>query len=309
MLNLGYACINMSLSDRPKSSRVTTNRGMIKRTFLAKGKEYASELALQNLTDLLTILKWNKKNNITFFRLSSDIFPWASEYNIKELDNYEELSLAAKKAGKFATDNCMRLTSHPGPFNKLCSPNENVVLNTIKDLENHGKLFDMLGLSRSPFNKINIHVGAAYDSKKKALSDFCTNYNRLSESVKTRLTVENDDRPSLYSTHELYSGVFRKIGIPIVFDYHHHKFRNDGETEREALELASETWGDTKQVVHYSESKRHEVNDPKIRENAHSSYIYEKLDDYGLSLDVMIEAKAKEKALLNYRNKHSLEEA
>lgn len=304
MINLGYACINMSLSSGSKKSRVTTNRGMIKRTFLEKGEVYASELALQNLRDLLTILKWNRDNGISFFRMSSDIFPWASEYNIDELPNYELLLDAAQKAGRFALSSNMRLTSHPGPFNKLCSYKEGVVSNTIKDLEIHGKLFDMMGLSRTPFNKINIHVGAAYDSKKDALGSFCRNFDRLSDAVKSRLTVENDDRPSLYSTHELYDGVYKDLSIPIVFDYHHHKFRNDGESEREALELASETWGGIKQVVHYSESKRYECNDLSIKENAHSDYVYEKLNAYSRELDVMIEAKAKEKALLKYRTIH-----
>ncbi len=309
MINLGYACINMTLSSGSKKNRVTTNRGMIKRTFLEKGEAYASELALQNLNDLLVILKWNKRNGINFFRMSSDIFPWASEYQIDELPNYELLLDAAQKAGEFASDNNMRLTSHPGPFNKLCSHKESVVSNTIKDLEIHGKLFDMMGLSRTPFNKINIHVGAAYDSKKDALNNFCRNFDSLSDSVRSRLTVENDDIPSLYSTHELYEGVYKNISVPIVFDYHHHKFRNDGESEKEALHLASETWGDIKQVVHYSESKRYEYNDLSIKENAHSDYIYEKLDNHSKDLDVMIEAKAKEKALLKYRTIHFQPEA
>ena len=301
MINLGYACINMELSSGPKKSRITTNRSMIKRTFEAKGKAYASELALQNLNDLLLILKWNVKNDINFFRVSSEVFPWASEYDIESLDNYSELLKAAQMVGEFAESNNIRLTSHPGPFNKLCSPKERVVENTLKDLEIHGKLFDMIGLSRTAFNKINIHVGAAYDSKETALDTFCKNFERLSESVRLRLTVENDDRPSLYSTHELYDGVYKRIGIPIVFDYHHHKFRNDGESEREALTLSSKTWGDVKQVVHYSESKRDEENDFSIKENAHSSYIYNEIKDHGFDLDVMIEAKAKEKALLRYR--------
>ena len=304
MINLGYACINMELSSGPKKSRITTNRSMIKRTFEAKGKAYASELALQNLNDLLLILKWNAKNDINFFRVSSEVFPWASEYEIESLDNYKELLGAAQKVGSFASEHNMRLTSHPGPFNKLCSPKERVVANTIKDLEIHGKLFAMMGLSRTPFNKINIHVGAAYDSKEIALDTFCKNFERLSSSVKSRLTVENDDRPSLYSTHELYDGVYNRIGIPIVFDYHHHKFRNDGETEDEALLVASKTWGNIKQVVHYSESKRDEENDPSIKDNAHSSYIYNKINDYNLDLDVMIEAKAKEQALIKYKKDH-----
>ena len=51
---------------------------------------------------------------------------------------------------------------------------------------------------------------------------FCENFNRLPDSVKTRLTVENDDKASMYSVVDLYEGVYKVIGIPIVFDYHHH---------------------------------------------------------------------------------------
>ena len=301
MQNLGYACINMSLSSGPKSKRVTTNRSMIKRTFLQKGKDYAADLALQNLTDLYTILVWNKNNGINFFRLSSEIFPWASEYDIESLYNYDLLLQAAKKSGDYAKEHGIRLTSHPGPFNKLCSYKDHVVANTIRDLEIHGQVFDMIGLERSPYNKINIHVGAAYDSKEKALDNFCRNFEKLSDSVKTRLTVENDDIPSLYSTHELYNGIFSKIDIPIVFDYHHHKFRNDGESELEAVSLANETWKDITPVVHYSESRRDEYGDSSIKANAHSDLIYNKIEDYDLDIDIMIEAKSKEKALLHYR--------
>ena len=301
MQNLGYACINMSLSGGPKKARITTNRGMIKRTFLKRGSDYASELAIKNLNDITKILHWNHQNDIRFFRLSSCVLPWASEYSISKLNSYHTLVNSAELAGETASDYGMRLTSHPGPFNKLCSPKESVVKNTIRDLEIHGELFDMMGLSRTPYNKINIHVGAAYDSKEVALDAFCRNFDRLSDSVRSRLTVENDDRRSLYSTHELYEGIYKRLGIPIVFDYHHHKFRNDGETEEEALRLASSTWGDVIPVVHYSESMSEERNDPKIRENAHSDYIYNKINDYGLDIDIMIEAKAKELALLKYR--------
>ena len=148
MINLGYACINMSLSTLKKSERITTNRSMIKRTFQQRGVAYASELALQNIKDLYTILQWNKKHNINFFRLSSNLFPWASEYSFDELPDYENISYWAKKCGDFVRDNNHRITSHPGPFNKLTSPHERVVVNTIKDLEIHGKFFDMLYLPK-----------------------------------------------------------------------------------------------------------------------------------------------------------------
>ena len=133
-MNFGYACINMTLSDCPKSKRVTTNRSMIKRTFLSRGIQYASELALQNAKDLLKILEWNEENNIKFFRMSSDMFPWASEYRLSDLPGYHDIAYHLDVAGAYATRNGHRITCHHGPFNVLASPREDVVENTIREL-------------------------------------------------------------------------------------------------------------------------------------------------------------------------------
>ena len=300
--NYGYACINMQLSNPQdygghKNDRITTNRSMIKRTFQEKGIEYASSLSLQNVLDLKKILEWNVEHGIKFYRLSSNVFPWASEYQLCDMPDYEAIWDACETAGNYAKKHGIRLTSHPGPFNKLASPKENVFENTKRDLEIHGELFDMLGLPRDHYAKINIHVGAAYGNKPAALDTFVRNFERLPESITSRLTVENDDRQSLYSTKELYEGLFRRTGIPIVFDYHHHGFCTGDLTEKQALELAISTWGQIKPVVHYSESRAEEKKDPKIRAHAHSDYVNGPVGDYGYDLDVMIEAKAKELAL------------
>lgn len=304
--NYGYACINMQLSNPQdyggkKQDRVTTNRSMIKRTFEEKGIEYASSLSLLNVLDLQKILEWNVEHGIKFFRLSSNVFPWASEYQLHDLPDYEAIYEACEKAGNYAREHGIRLTSHPGPFNKLASPNEKVFQNTLRDLEIHGEFFDMLGLPRDHYAKINIHVGAAYGNKPVALDTFARNFERLPDSVKSRLTVENDDRESLYSTIELYEGVYKRTGVPIVFDYHHHGFCTGGLTEQEALEVAISTWGDIKPVVHYSESRADEKKDAKIRPHAHSDYVNGPIDDYGHDLDVMLELKMKELGLFRLR--------
>ena len=203
-MKLGYACINMGFSNVPKSKRITTNRSMIKRTFQARGIPYASELALQNCTDLLKILKWNEENDIKFFRMSSSLFPWASEYNLEQLPDYENICQALIDAGSFATDVGQRLSFHPGPFNKLCAKDDRIVNNTVKELEHHSEIFDIMGFKPSYYNKINIHIGAAYDNKRETAYRFCKNYDKLSNNLKGRLTVENDDKPSLFTTQELY---------------------------------------------------------------------------------------------------------
>ena len=311
--NMGYACINMQLNDpknygtNPKAERITTNRTMIKRTFKQRGIDYAGQLALQNCQDLYKILQWNYRNGFNFFRLSSDVFPWASEYNIEDLPQFSKIEEVLFNCGMFVEETGMRITAHPGPFNKLTSPKEHVILNTIKDLENHGKVFDLLCLPRSPYAKLNIHVGAHYNNRKMALDNFCRNFERLSESVRSRLTVENDDKATLYSTKELYDEVFSRIGTPIVHDYHHHGFCTGGLTQCEAVTLASKTWGTTVPVVHYSESRRDEKCDDSIKPQAHSDFIYNKIDTYGLDLDVMVEAKMKELTVLKYMEIHGEE--
>ncbi len=299
---MGYACINMQLSKM--KPRIYTGRSMIKRTFEAKGIKYASELGLDNCKDLLTIVKWNNENGFKFFRITSNLFPWSSEYKLSDMPDYEEICNILSDVGKYVKENEMRITCHPGPFNVLTSPHEHVVDNCIVDLSIHGEVFDLMGLSRTPFNKINIHIGGVYGDKISAMERFCTNFERLPESVKSRLTVENDDKASMYSVKDLYDGVYKVIGIPIVFDYHHHRFNTGDLSEQQALEMAISTWGDIIPVVHYSESRNIEQKDDKIRPQAHSDYIIDYINTYENRVDIMVEAKAKELAVLRYKELH-----
>ena len=103
----------------------------------------------------------------------------------------------------------------------------------------------------------------------------------------------------LFRSNDLYRLIFQEVGIPIVFDYHHHGFCTGEHTVQEALLLATSTWNG-KPVVHYSESKA--LNEGlKVKLQAHSDYVFNKIDTYGLDVDVMIEAKAKESTVLKYK--------
>ena len=308
---MGYACINMQLSYPQKYGGkekgvepITTGRSMIKRTFETKGLDYASELTLKNVKDLNGIISWNILNGYDFYRMSSGLAPWKTEYDWDDLKDIDEIKRWFHSAGTMAKTHGVRLTSHPGPYNVLVSPKEEVVANCIKDLTIHGEEFDMMGLSRTPYNKINIHLGGAYGDKEASMKRFVKNFPRLPESVSSRLTLENDDKASMYSVKDLYYGIYKKIGIPIVFDYHHHKFCTGGMSEQEALEMALSTWGDIKPVTHYSESRRDEQKDETIRVQAHSDYVYDKIEMYGNDFDIMVEAKAKELAVDKYLELH-----
>jgi UV DNA damage endonuclease len=301
MSRIGYACINMTLN----AKGVTTGRAMRKATLEAKGVQHASQLALQNALDLETILKWNVANGINFFRLGSDLFPWGNKMDVTKLPDFIEIATVLQRCGQYAKDNDIRITTHPGPFNLLASPKSEVVQNTYLDLEMHAILFDIMNLSQTPWNKINIHVGATYGDKETAAMTWVKNFKTLPESVRKRLTIENDDKAAMYSVYDLYNLIHREVGIPIVFDYHHHTFNTGNMSEEEALNLAASTWGDITPVVHYSESKSVHENNPSLNPRAHSDYVSGFINTYGLDVDIMIEAKAKELALLEYKRKYN----
>jgi UV DNA damage endonuclease len=158
-----------------------------------------------------------------------------------------------------------------------------------------------MGFDPSYYNKINIHIGAAYEDKRETAYRFCRNFDRLSDNLKRRLTIENDDKASLFNTEELYKYMFLDIGSPIVFDFHHHALHPGSIRLDEALDYAMESWDDVTPVCHLSESRREEQQNDCLPQ-AHSDYVYRPIDTCGHKFDLMIEAKAKELALLKYRD-------
>lgn len=294
----GYACLNTTLQNQ--KPKVTCNRGMIKRTYAAKGLPYASSLALQNTEDLIKIIQWNADHNINVFRITSCLFPWASEYELEQLPDFLQINDNLAKAGALARDNTQRLSFHPGPFNILSSPKEHVVKNAYKDLETHGKIFDLMGMPRNHWSKINIHIGASYGDRKTALDRWCKNFEGLSESVRSRLTVENDDKGNLYSTKMLYESIYQRLEVPIVFDSHHFECGPQDVDYEESFLMAIDSWPTgIRPQCHHSNSKAL-YEDEKVMMNAHSDWYYEPFNDCGFDVDVTLECKKKELALFKY---------
>ena len=299
-MKLGYACINMTLQ---KAGGITTNRGMRQKTFKERGLPHVSDLALQNVRDLVNIVKWNEEMGIKLFRMSSDLFPWMTYYDFEDLPDYDLIRRKLYMIGELAEVYNQRLTFHPSHFNALGSPNPVVVEKTIKELNAHSDIMDTMNLSPTVYNKIKIHIGGAYGDKQATLKRWIDNYYKLNQHTQARLTVENDDKENMYSVKELYKGISEQCGVPIVFDYYHHKFCTGGLTEQQALELATKTWPkDIVPCTHYSESRRKEHLDESIKAQAHSDLIKDTIQTYGLDIDVVVEAKHKELSLLNYKH-------
>ena len=146
MSRLGYACINMTLGGpdvKPKRLRVTTNRSCILATAHRDGLPHIASLAYLNVLDLERIIHWNHDHGITLFRLSSDMFPFMSHpdfaYRIEDLDQHlpDDCSIVAvlQRIGSFVLANGHRLSTHPGPYNVLASPNPAVVDKAVLDLD------------------------------------------------------------------------------------------------------------------------------------------------------------------------------
>jgi UV DNA damage endonuclease len=326
MVRFGYACINMELS----SQNIRTGRTMIDKKFQQGGLSLAGEISLKNAQDLLPILKWNEATGIRLFRLGSELFPRWNHYELADLPNIDEIAKHLRAAGDYAKAHGHRITTHPGPFHILGSPDARVVDNSLVSLERHAELFDLMGFAPSFENKINIHIGSTYGDKNSTIERWLKNYDRLSDSVKQRLVIENDDKASMYSVRDLYERVHSQIDIPITFDYWHHTFNTGDLSEEEAFFMARSTWQkhNVTQCTHYSESRRREAqtliermfahhnismedlpNWPtfhkqykeftKIKEQAHADYILATPNTYNVdSLDIMVEAKAKEQSLI-----------
>lgn len=297
---IGYCCINISINEnKTKKDYIKVNRGMIKRTFQNKGLEYVSELIILNLKDTIKVLNWNIQNNIELYRLSSDSFPWLTEYNLEDLPNFDKIKNLLKGIGTIIKKNNLRVGYHPGPFNVLGSENPNVVEKTIHELDFTASIMDYMGLDKTPYYPINIHLNSTKPSREEAAKRFTDNFERLSDSAKSRLTVENDDKEGQYSVKMLYDLVNSKIDIPIVFDFHHFNYGPQDQTMEEALIMSHLTWGELTPITHMSSSKLNETKESIA--TAHSDYIYEKIPYFNkYEFDCELEAKAKDQAVIQY---------
>jgi len=295
---LGYAAMNHTLRDQEPPRRC--NRDMQKRTWKAEGIERAATLAEQNFTDLEAILRWNLDHDIYFYRCSSKLVPWNSQFTLHDLPNYETVRKTARRCGALIKDHDMRLSFHPSYWCKLASESPDTVERAVESVEHHGRWLDLMGLERSPRYPINVHIGATYGDKTATAERLCRVVEELPPRARERLVVENDDSQSLWSVSELCEQVAAQVGIPVTFDYHHHSFTDRGLTYCEAFERVRETWDGIRPVAHYSEPARLH-GDPDADPQDHAEFVANVPGWLRESADVMVESHGKEQSLLRLR--------
>lgn len=255
-----------------------------------------SRICHDNARSLLHAVHACHKLGIGAFRIMSPLFPRMTHpetgYALAELpegDGIREL-LGATKV--FARQHDIRLSFHPDQFVVLSSPHPAVVASSIQELKYQGNLAEEVGA-----DVINIHAGGVYGDKQEALSRFQTVFAELSEAVRTRLTLENDDQS--YTVRDLLP-ICERLSIPLVYDVHHHRCNPDGLSIEEATEMAAESWqmSNREQYCHLSSPRAGwGATNPK----PHADYI-DPADIptcwLGRAMTIDIEAKAKELAVV-----------
>lgn len=324
---LGYACLNTYLRysnppvfcsrtcriasilenrhpllDPSQPSHPTKNRPDRSQTpDVARGQAFVEALGLANARDLTKLLRWNDRYGIKFMRLSSEMFPFAShkEYGYK-LAPFASEVLA--DAGRVIAELGHRVSMHPGQFTQLGSPKKEVVESSIRDLEYHSEMLQLLQLPPQVDRDavMILHMGGVFGDKEATLNRFRENYQILSQDIKNRLVLENDDVS--WTVHDLLP-MCEELNIPLVLDFHHHNIMFDASQVREGthdimglFDRIKATWtrkGIT-QKMHYSEPTPSAITNRQRRK--HSPRV-STLPPCDPTMDLMIEAKDKEQAV------------
>ena len=287
-MRLGYACMNVTLQSKMRTCRLATVE--------KEGMEKVKELTLHNLSQVLSILKWNVENDILFFRVSSDIVPFGS-HPVLTWDWWtdKDVLFITNEIFLLQEQYKMRLSMHPGQYTILNSPNPKVVKNAIAELEYHNTLMELIGAK-----DMIIHTGGAYGDKVSAIGRFIEQYDGLSESIKEKLRIENDDK--VFDAEDVLT-ISAQCGVSVCFDIHHH-YCNHAKLENTAglIQRVIQTWeGRGIPKMHISSGKTSKTD------HAHHDYILE--EDFhsfvqlldGNDVDIMVEAKKKELAVLRLK--------
>ncbi|MCC5803994.1 UV DNA damage repair endonuclease UvsE [Rossellomorea vietnamensis] len=294
LVKLGYVAMSMNLQNASPSQTMT-----YKQFAGIKDREAAihklERIAKSNLQNCLRLLKHNVLNEIHFFRFSSKLIPLANHPELKGWDFISPLQEELREIEEYLKLHPMRVGFHPDHFVLLNSSDVDVLKNTLKTLKMHEALLKGMGID--PTHRCVLHVGGAYEDKEKALEQFIHNWGLTPVSLQRMIILENDD--TVFSAADaLY--LCEKLGIPLVFDYHHHLACN----ERDWLldwDRVVGTWSQSPLPV-----KMH-ISSPRSREEykAHADFIEPGmfLDFlHGMKgsvdeIDCMIEAKKKDDAL------------
>jgi UV DNA damage endonuclease len=287
--NLGLVCITHSGEIRYRT--ITRTRYLSFQT--AQRQDVLRELFSSNLKMFEKALRFCERRQIHLYRMPSSIFPFAD--TPEGLAILEEFAETLRSLGTLAQQLKIRVVAHPDQFVVLSSESQQVIDNSIKVLQMHADIFDLMGLSQSPFNAFIVHGG-----KRGNRAVLVRTINELPNSIRTRLTLENDEIS--YSSAEI-TAICKQLGICMIFDAHHHLIleKCSGYNDlsiQSALMAARSTWHPNEewQLVHISNGSGNS------HDRRHSDFITEMPDCYADVSWIEVEARAKELAIEKIRS-------
>lgn len=271
-----------------------------------------------SLERLRAILRYLERADVRMYRMATALAPYASHPELTQFHGQiAECEAELAEVGARARAAGVRLSTHPGQYTVLNSESPEVRDAAVAELEVQAALLDGLGMP--PEGVVVLHIGGAAGGTAAALDRFAAGFERLSERARARLVVENDDRS--FGLGDALR-VAERCGVPVVWDALHHRCHDpEGIPDAEALRLALETWPHgVVPKIHFS-SPRLDVTERKQRRGrrverswvlpelrAHADLIDPVAFEAFLreasperDFDIMLEAKAKDLALLRLR--------
>lgn len=287
-MKIGYAC----LTEGVYNTKFKTC------TLKTATRENLLKIIEHNLDTLEEIIDYNIKMNISFFRLGSDIIPFGSSpvNNLPWDGIFKERFQTISKKIK---DKNIRISMHPGQYTILNSPNETIIERAIEDLEYHNRFLNALEMDKT--SKIILHIGGVYGDKESAIARFEKTYSILSDAIKSRLIIENDDKS--YNIGDVL-GIAKRNSIPVAYDNLHNTLLpfDESKDDNHFIKLANKTWtsSDGVQKIHYSQSangKRTGSHSKTIDLEVFSGFLKDIPD-----VDIMLEVKDKNISALKVNN-------
>ncbi|MEG0133928.1 MAG: UV DNA damage repair endonuclease UvsE, partial [Clostridium sp.] len=297
VVNLGYVAIALNLKDATVNKTITYKS--LSKLDPKIWNTVLKDLALKNIENIKRIIRYNKAYGIKVYRLTSKIIPLATHEAVSRWRWEEDLADAFKELGSVIRENNIRVSTHPDHFVLLNSKKEEVVQASIKDLEYHMKMYELMGLSKQA--KMVLHIGGGYGNKKESIDRFYKGFNRLSNEIKSRIILENDDKT--FNVEDVLE-VCNKVGTPMVLDVHHDWCNQSSSPLKEYINDIFNTW-DGEGIppkIHYSSPKNEKefrYHHDYIKSEDFLDFIFMVDNVYGKDIDIMIEAKQKDLSLLN----------
>lgn len=293
-INFGYVAISMKLNEASPNKTVTLKN--LEKIDRMAWYNKVEGLARQNIANTIRILRYNRAYGINLYRFTSKLVPLATHPEFSGWDWKNVLKQDFKELGKVVKETGIRVSTHPDHFVLLNSPRSEVFNSSVKDLDYHCSMFELMGLGSE--YKIVLHIGGMYKNKEDSIKRFYEGFSKLSSRIKSRIILENDDK--IYTMEDVLD-ICRTLNIPMVLDIHHDMCNPSKLRVRDLIVDIFNTWNNERfpPKVH--------ISSPKSDKDIRSHHDYINADEFAAFLmdisrltgdfDVMIEAKMKDMAL------------